>query len=177
MAYLYIAIGIVALGVLGMLFWVAGRAWLRYRGTRIVTCPETHEHVAVEADALHVASGAVRGKHEVRLRDCTRWPERQNCGQECLAELEESPEDCLLRNMLTDWYEGKSCAICKKPFGEIEWHDHRPALLDLEGKSFEWEEFPPEKIVDLLDDYQPICWDCHIAEKFRREHPDLVTDR
>ncbi len=23
----------------------------------------------------------------------------------------------------------------------------------------------------------PLCWDCHVAESFRREHPDLATDR
>ena len=29
----------------------------------------------------------------------------------------------------------------------------------------------------MLDSYLPVCWDCHIAESFRREHPELVTDR
>jgi hypothetical protein len=28
-----------------------------------------------------------------------------------------------------------------------------------------------------LDAYLPVCWDCHIAGSFRREHADLVTDR
>ena len=23
----------------------------------------------------------------------------------------------------------------------------------------------------------PVCWNCHIAESFRREHPELVVDR
>jgi hypothetical protein len=25
--------------------------------------------------------------------------------------------------------------------------------------------------------HQPVCWDCHIAQTFRREHAELVTDR
>ena len=28
-----------------------------------------------------------------------------------------------------------------------------------------------------VDNLEPVCWNCHIAESFRREHPDLVTDR
>lgn len=28
-----------------------------------------------------------------------------------------------------------------------------------------------------LDAYLSICWDYHVAEAFRGEHPDLVTDR
>jgi hypothetical protein len=25
--------------------------------------------------------------------------------------------------------------------------------------------------------YAPVCWDCHIAETLRREHPELIVDR
>ena len=34
---------------------VAVRAYLRYRGTRVVTCPVTGDTVAVEVDATHAA--------------------------------------------------------------------------------------------------------------------------
>jgi hypothetical protein len=131
----------------------------------------------VEVNAMGAAQGAMVGRHKVRLQDCTRWPERQNCGQECLAELEDSPSDCLLKNILTRWYAGKLCSICRKPFGEIQWHDHKPCLMDAEGKTFEWSEFSPETVHEVLDTHNPVCWDCHLAGKFRRKYPDLVVDR
>ena len=31
---------------------------------------------------------------------------------------------------------------CHKPFGEIHWHDHPPALVDYERKTVEWDEIP-----------------------------------
>ena len=95
---LLLGLGIVVLLVAVVIARTAGRAYLRYRGTRIVECPETERPVAVEVDAGDAARAALRGRDSVHLQDCTRWPERENCGQECLAELEASPSDCLLRN-------------------------------------------------------------------------------
>jgi hypothetical protein len=172
-----VILGIALVVVLVLLARTAGRAYFRYRGTRIVTCPETERPVAVEADALRAATGAARGQHKVQLKDCTRWPERRNCGQECLTELEASPEGCLLRNILEDWYSGQSCWLCGKQFTEIQWHDHKPGLLDSENKVWEWVDFPPEKLTAVLEAHHPICWDCLIAEEFRRDHPGLVVDR
>ncbi len=59
-------------------------AWLRYRDTRVVVCPENREMVAVEVDAAHAAWSASQGRPDLRLEDCTRWPEKAGCGQECL---------------------------------------------------------------------------------------------
>ena len=58
----------------------------QYSGPRAVTCPETHQQVAVTIDAVHAASTALHGPPEFRLSDCTRWPARIRCGQECLPE-------------------------------------------------------------------------------------------
>jgi len=58
----------------------------RYLAPRAVICPETHQPVGVTIDARHAAATALRGKPEFRLSDCTRWPERGDCGQECLPE-------------------------------------------------------------------------------------------
>ncbi|MEW6206919.1 MAG: hypothetical protein AB1631_01030 [Acidobacteriota bacterium] len=151
--------------------------WLKYRGTRVVTCPETHRPVAVEVDSLHAGLTALAGEPDLRLRDCTRWPERRNCGQECLLEIELAPEDCLARNILTNWYAGKKCVYCGKPFDEINWAAHKPALMGADRKTLEWSDIPPETIPDVLKTHLPVCWNCHVAETFRREHPDMVVDR
>ena len=57
-----------------------------YRGARAVTCPETRQPVAVRFDALRATVAKVRGRPALRLADCTRWPMRVDCGQECIPE-------------------------------------------------------------------------------------------
>jgi hypothetical protein len=161
--------------------WVALRPLLRtylaYRGTRVVTCPETGRPAAVEVDALHAAAGrASAGRPLLHLASCSRWPERQGCGQECLAQVEAAPRDCLARTMLERWYAGKACAFCHHPFGEIHWAEHRPGVRLPTGAIVAWPAIRPEELPAVLAASAPVCWNCQIAETFRREHPDLVVD-
>ncbi|HKH97717.1 MAG TPA: DUF1761 domain-containing protein [Candidatus Sulfotelmatobacter sp.] len=58
----------------------------QYSAPRAVTCPETHQQVGVVIDAAHAASTGLSGTPKFRLADCTRWPARIHCGQECLPE-------------------------------------------------------------------------------------------
>jgi hypothetical protein len=54
--------GAAALAAAGILFLVGRRlvrVWLRYRGTRIVACPETEQAAAIEIDARHAALSAL----------------------------------------------------------------------------------------------------------------------
>ncbi|HZB43890.1 MAG TPA: hypothetical protein VE360_01530 [Pyrinomonadaceae bacterium] len=153
-------------------------AYRRYRGTRVVVCPETREYVAVGVDARHAAAtAAAKGEPELVLTACTCWPERAGCDQACVAQIERAPEDCLVRAMLNEWYAGKSCHFCGQPFGTIHWHDHKPALLTPDHLVVEWKELRPELVPDALRTHRPVCWDCAVAETFRAEHPELVTDR
>jgi hypothetical protein len=133
--------------------------------------------VAVEVDAAHAALTASQGRPHLRLEACTRWPERAGCGQECLAQIESAPEACLLRSILADWYQGKTCAFCGRGFAAPHWHDHKPALLAPDGSLVAWGGFRPEQVIDVLASHKPVCWDCHVAEGFRRAHPELVVDR
>lgn len=176
-AALYLLVALLAAAVVYLVGRTAVRTYLKYRGTRVITCPETGRAAAVEVDAATAAEKALLGGHDVHLRSCSRWPERQDCGQECLTQIESSPSDCLLKNILGNWYAGKSCALCGKEFGEIQWHDHKPCLMEAGGVTLEWKEFKPEAVAEALSTHQPVCWDCHIAEKFRRQHPDLAVDR
>jgi hypothetical protein len=44
--------------------------------------------------------------------------------------------------------------------------------------SLEWSEISlGKKIPNVLTTVMPVCWDCHIAERFRRDYPELVVDR
>jgi len=55
-----------------------------YRDGRTVGCPETHAPVSVRFNALRAAWSSLSGRPQLRLADCTRWPERADCGQECI---------------------------------------------------------------------------------------------
>lgn len=151
--------------------------YLKFRGQRLVSCPETHQPAAVRVAAGKAALDEAIGNDQIRLKECSRWPEREGCPQECLAQIEEAPKACLVRTIINQWYQGQSCAYCHKPFGEIHWHDHAPALVDQNGMTLEWDVLPAEKLQEALKTYRPVCWNCHIAESFRRQHPELVVDR
>jgi hypothetical protein len=153
------------------------RAWLKYRGSLVVTCPETEKPAGVTVDAGYFALASFGGKHELRLETCSRWPERAGCGQECLGQLAASPEGCLVRNIATEWYRGKKCASCGQPFGEIQWGTAQPALLSADKQSMEWSEIAPERIRETLAASLPLCFACHTANRMVIEHPELVVNR
>ena len=160
-----------------LVFRALGRPYLKYRGKRLITCPENRKPAAVDIDALHASATAVRGHVELRLASCTRWPEKRDCGQECLRQIETAPDGCLIKNIVTGWYANKSCALCGKPLGEIDWLEHKPGVIDDDRATREWSDIAPETVPDVMATYKPICWNCHVAETFRRQHPELVVDR
>ena len=60
-------------------------------GSRLVTCPETKQPTIVD-----VAAGAkgIEGfpvLDRFRIRECSRWPVRRDCGQDCLRQIEARP--------------------------------------------------------------------------------------
>ncbi|MFB3826028.1 MAG: hypothetical protein ACE15B_04630 [Bryobacteraceae bacterium] len=159
-----------------VLIWAALgflRPYFRERGARVVTCPENQQYAAVSADAGRAALSG-----ELRLESCSRWPERAGCGQQCLAQLQAAPDGCLVRNILADWYRGKSCAWCGTAIQEIDWAAHRPALLGPgDNRSTAWQDVPAEQVREMLRTHLPVCWRCHISNTFARQHPGWVTDR
>jgi len=162
-----------------LLFRLIGavRVYMTFRGKRLVSCPETQRPAAVRVAAGKVAREAIIGTQQLRLSECSRWPERQVCGQECLQQIAEAPKACLVSTIINRWYQGQECVYCHQPFGEIHWHDHPPALLNQNGKTVQWNEISPENLQEALDTHLPVCWSCHMAETFRREHPNLVVNR
>ena len=95
---------------LAVRFVISMRSYLKQRGKRLIVCPETRKHAAVDLDATRAAEKAFVGSKHFRLKDCSRWPERADCGQECLQQIELAPEECLVKNFVARWYEGKKCA-------------------------------------------------------------------
>ncbi len=153
------------------------RAFFEYRGKRIITCPETNTAEAVEVAAGEAAVGAFLTEPTLRLKECSRWPERQDCGQTCLQQIEADPQNCLVWKIVANWYEGKTCVFCHKQIGPLHHLDHAPALLGPDFKTREWKDVRPEQLPEIFSTHRPVCWNCHIAENFRRIHPELVVNR
>jgi hypothetical protein len=160
----------------GALFQLAASI-LRLRGRRLVTCPETKQPVGVTVATGQSVLSATFGQPHLRLKDCTRWPLRQDCDQACVTQIEEAPADCLVANILRTWYRGKVCRMCGRAIGDIEMWDHKPALVDPEGRTWGWHEIPVETLPTVLASDAPICWDCHVAATLYRLHPDLIVER
>lgn len=58
----------------------------RYSGSRMVSCPQDQRTGVVSIDTRHAVSTGIDGHPDLRLCDCSRWPERSNCDQACLAQ-------------------------------------------------------------------------------------------
>ena len=151
-------------------------AVVRYRGPMLVECPENHETAAVAVKGMQAAVTAGFGNPRLELKQCSRWPERQGCGQQCLEQIESSPSDCLVRTFADRFYQGKTCAVCGTALGEVDWMERQPALLGPDGRSVRWRDVAPEQLPALLETHRALCFDCHVAESFRQQHPELVTD-
>jgi hypothetical protein len=176
---LVVYVVVTALVATGLFFGIRYfvRAYIRYRDSRLIICPDNGEAAIVEVDAVHAALTSALGQPDIRLQNCWRWPIHQACGQECLVQLDVAPPECLVRGVLMRWYEFKPCLYCGKPFGQIQLLDHKPALQSPEGKLVDWNAVPVKDLQIVLKNYKPVCWDCYIAQSFRREYPDLVVYR
>jgi len=164
--------------VMGFFLFRSLRSYFRWRGKRLVSCPETQKPAAVCLDAASLAKGSAWSAPPLRLSECSRWPEREGCGQECLKQIEAAPEGCLVRRIVAAWYTGKTCVFCGKPVDFAgESVGQAPALLSPEKLTVYWDKIAPERLPEVFQTHSPVCWSCHIAETFRREHPELVVDR
>jgi len=175
--WVQIGLAAVALLAIGILTSRWASAWLRYRGARVITCPQNLRPAGVHVDERHAAFSALKGAPRLQLSACSRWPEKQGCGQQCLEQIEASPESCLVRNILGNWYRGKVCASCGLPFGEIRWAVQKPGLITADKTSVDWNQIPAERLPEILEAALPVCFACHMASTLVREHPELAVDR
>ena len=175
----YVLLTLIALAAVFVIIELrrALHAYLKFRGKMLVSCPQTHRPAAVRVAAAKVAWEVVMVNEGIELSECSRWRNGHSCGQNCLAQIQEAPGACLVWTIINRWYQEQNCAYCDKPFEEIHWHDHPPALVNQERGTVQWDEIPAEKLQEALGTHQPVCWSCHIAETFRREHPDRFVDR
>lgn len=151
--------------------------WWRLRGQRLITCPETHAPAAVALSASSTAAHVLFTTSSLKLTTCSRWPSRRDCDQACVPQIEAAPDDTLVRNIANRWFAGKTCLYCGKPIAASALAAHGAALRDHDGRTLQWTEVAAEYLPQLFRTHAPVCSNCHIAETFRRMHPEFVTDR
>ena len=81
-------------------------------------------------------------------------------------------------DLLKRFFDGKSCAICKRVIAPVQRTGPKPGLLNPEThETHAWDQIPNENLQAALDTHLPLCSACVLAESFRHDHPDLVVDR
>ena len=148
------------------------QSYFKNRGRRTVLCPENHRAVDVETDRKFAFLSAWRGKEHTRLQSCTRWPEKGDCGQECLAQVDPTPEN--IDRLLTQWSEGKACGLCGRLLTTADWRQGRLALLDESFKLVEMRQIELEQLSSTLENKRPLCWTCHQDQRARQAQPRRI---
>jgi hypothetical protein len=75
------------------------------------------------------------------------------------------------------WATGRECALCGVELNARTLKRDHVALLDPGGRTRDRRSVTPADLPLALATCLPVCWNCHLAESFRRKHPDLVTER
>jgi hypothetical protein len=177
MVVLLIPIAAAVVIAAGYFLVAAVHAWRAYRGVHIIQCPETRKPAAVRVDIGHAAASTViDDAADVRLASCSRWPERAGCDQACVPQIERDPIDTRLDTILADVFADHRCALCGKTIPGVPAIGHKPAFRAPDGRTIPCDQIAPERIGEMLETHRLVCWDCDIAETFRREHPELVID-
>src|SRR5437870_7714600 len=107
-------------------------AYRKFRGNRIISCPENHRPAAVRVAAAKAAIQATIGTAHLQLSECSRWPGMAGCGQECLSQIQEAPKACLVSNIVSRWYEGRRRS--EEHTSELQSRGHLVCRLLLEIK-------------------------------------------
>jgi hypothetical protein len=177
MTALGLTLTILILLAVSVYLWSPVQAWRRYRGARLVTCPETGRLEAVSIDlGLATFTALTEKRPSVHLAACSRWTERGRCDEPCLADVESAGLDGAVVSIVERWYHKATCRYCGQPIESCS--ARRPAaLMGPDGITVEWSAVAPERLPEMFRTHQPVCWSCHLAETFWRTHADLVVDR
>ena len=151
--------------------------YLRYRGKRVVTCPETNAPVGAEINAALAASTWLVTQPRFVITACSRWPERAGCDQACAPQVEQSPDETRVQSIAAKWYRQHRCIYCAQPIDEVGGAAVVPALLIPDGQLREWRDVAPQNLPQVLASSDAVCARCELAEDFRRRFPNRVIDR
>src|SRR5262245_28734102 len=83
MSNLFIVLGVLFVLSFVPLLFLLVRGYFRYRGERLVTCPQNGQTARVRLDAGKAAVSSLTDL-ELHVTSCDRWPERKDCAQGCV---------------------------------------------------------------------------------------------
>jgi hypothetical protein len=126
MVIVAVIVGVTALVVAWLVRSEIGRTFFKFRGTRLVSCPETNAATAVTVNAAQAAVTAPFGVPRLRVKDCLRWPDRACCEQACLWQVRAAPRDTLTSTILRQWCEGKPSIYGWIPLERVKRHGRSP---------------------------------------------------
>lgn len=75
---------IIALGGLFVVLPLFVHTFQRYRNKKVLKCPETGELAEVDINAPRAAISSLFSKPLLKVKNCTLWPKRKGCDEECL---------------------------------------------------------------------------------------------
>jgi hypothetical protein len=84
---------IIAVAVCYVLLPVVADTFRRFRTKKSLRCPETGTEAEVGIDAGRAALTSAFGRALLRVKNCSLWPERKECAQDCVrseSEVEEA---------------------------------------------------------------------------------------
>jgi hypothetical protein len=152
--------------------------WRRFKGARVVTCPETGRPAAVALDAGHAAVSAVWETTDLKVERCSCWPMQAGCDQACVAQIAAAPDGTRGLTMAIAYFQHKRCAICQCPIAPPKAGTLRPGFMHpVTHQVIAWDEVPPEDLPDAFATRRPICPPCTRAESFRRRLDRPTRDR
>ncbi len=86
--------------------------------------------------------------------------------------------DRATNDLLKRFFDGKACAICKRPIPPVQRTGMKPGLMNPDThETHSWDQIPNENLPAMLQTHVPVCFDCQLAQSFRQRFPDLVVDR
>jgi len=68
--------------------WRALQAYAVYEGMHVCACPLDGTPAMVKLSVWRAALSALRGRPALQVVECSRWPERADCNQGCVAKVE-----------------------------------------------------------------------------------------
>jgi hypothetical protein len=140
-----------------------------FTADREIVCPESHTPAAVQIDLSHRIRTLLRGGGEfLRLKSCSRWPERKACGEECLLQIDLRPK--ILDDVLQKWCAGKPCALCGRRLTENDWRLGYFSAVNDQNEFVNAREMPlySHELTIALAQYRPVCRNCQSTQLAKR---------
>jgi hypothetical protein len=150
------------------------QTYFKNRGKRSVTCPDDQKSAEIEVDNSFALQSAMHGREHMRVRTCSHWPENVDCGEECLVQVEATPEN--IERLFLRWFDEKQCSICQRALTRADWRMGRMGFLDDNFKLVELRQIDLEDLGQVAEPKHPLCWKCHQEEKQRQAKPVSVVN-